>query len=100
MAKKTYLVTRGGVLGLTVGQRIQRENLHPSLEAHVTLVPDEKEDGGGAKLEVGKPLNATEKKAIIGKRLEELGIVYSADLSVVKMLELLPAGEAEAIFPK
>lgn len=89
-----YLVTRSGVQGLEKGAYIYREKLHPSLVAHVTEAPEEKEK---PELEVGKPLNAAEKKAIIGKRLDELGVPYASNLGVDKMIALLPDGEAAAM---
>lgn len=87
--------------GVTVGDVVEFESLHPVLKPNVRLMrgeagvalttatPGAGNDGTG-----GKP-----RKEIIAARLKELSIEFKGNFGAEKLSELLPDGELEALFP-
>lgn len=84
--------------GVTVGDVVQLEKVHPSLKSHVRKLSDK----ASAELVPATPNATSEKQArkeAITKRLDELGIEYKGNLGADKLAELLPDGELEKLFP-
>ena len=81
--------------GVSVGDVVEIEKLHPSLKPHVinlsdaALTPATPDAGTGEK----------SRKEIIQERLTELGIEFKGTLGAEKLSELLPDGELEKLFP-
>lgn len=95
-----YEVVRGWY-GVKVGDVVEMEKVHPSLESHLRLMRGE---AGGA-LTPATPgagndgTGGKSRKEIIADRLRELGIEFKGNLGAEKLSELLPEGELEALFP-
>lgn len=84
--------------GVTLGQVIELENLHPALKSNVRQMLGE----AGGELTPATPEAGTEtksRKEIIQARLTELGIEFKGNLGSEKLSELLPEGELEKLFP-
>ncbi|MEL7694950.1 MULTISPECIES: hypothetical protein [Pantoea] len=84
--------------GVTKGDVVQLETLHPSLKSHVRKLSDK----ASADLVPATPSATSDKQArkdAITKRLDELGIEYKGNLGADKLAELLPDGELEKLFP-
>lgn len=87
--------------GVTVGDVVEFESLHPVLKPNVRLMRGE----AGGTLNPATPgagNNGSEgksRKEIIAERLKELNIEFKGTLGAEKLSELLPDGEFEKLFP-
>lgn len=84
--------------GVSLGDVVQLEKLHPSLKSHVRKLSGK----ASAELSPATPDATTEKqsrKEVVVKRLDELGIEHKGNLGAEKLAELLPDGELEKLFP-
>lgn len=84
--------------GVTVGDVVEFESLHPALKPNVRLMRGE----AGGTLTPATPGAGNEgksRKEIIADRLKELGIDFKGTLGAEKLSELLPEGEFEKLFP-
>lgn len=84
--------------GVTVGDVVDFESLHPALKANVRLMRGE----AGTVLTLATPgagNDGKSRKEIIADRLKELGIEFKGTLGAEKLSELLPEGEFEKLFP-
>lgn len=79
--------------GVKVGQVVELEKLHPSLKSHVIELTEQDDEGNQVEL------TTKERKAKIAERLTELGIEFKATFGIDKLIELLPDGELEKLFP-
>ncbi|WP_313486927.1 hypothetical protein [Pseudescherichia sp.] len=84
--------------GVTVGDVVEFESLHPALKPNVRLMRGE---AGGALTPAtpGAGNDGKSRKEIIADRLKELGIEFKGTLGAEKLSELLPEGEFEKLFP-
>lgn len=84
--------------GVTVGDVVEFESLHPALKPNVRLMRGE---AGGALTPAtpGAGNEGKSRKEIIADRLKELGIEFKGTLGAEKLSELLPDGELEKLFP-
>lgn len=84
--------------GVTVGDVVEFESLHPALKPNVRLMRGE---AGGALTPAtpGAGNEGKSRKEIIADRLKELGIEFKGTLGAEKLSELLPEGEFEKLFP-
>lgn len=84
--------------GVTVGDVVEFESLHPALKPNVRLMRGE---AGGALTPAtpGAGHEGKSRKGIIADRLKELGIEFKGTLGAEKLSELLPEGEFEKLFP-
>lgn len=84
--------------GVTVGDVVEFESLHPALKPNVRLMRGE----AGGTLNPATPGAGNDdksRKEIIADRLKELGIEFKGSLGAEKLSELLPDGEIEKLFP-
>ncbi|EJA3078712.1 hypothetical protein MYD35_004113 [Cronobacter sakazakii] len=84
--------------GVSLGDVVELENLHPSLKSHVRKLSGK----ASAELTPATPDASTDKQArkqAITKRLDDLGIEYKGNMGVDKLAGLLPEGELDKIFP-
>lgn len=84
--------------GVTVGDVVEFESLHPVLKPNVRL---KRGDAGGTlnPATPGAGNDGKSRKEIIADRLKELGIEFKGTLGAEKLSELLPEGELEKLFP-
>ncbi|WP_313111440.1 hypothetical protein [Pseudescherichia sp.] len=83
--------------GVTVGDVVEFESLHPALKPNVRLMRGE----AGGTLNPATPgagKDGKSRKEIIADRLKELGIEFKGTLGAEKLSELLPDGELEKLF--
>ena len=83
--------------GVTVGDVVEFESLHPALKPNVRLMRGE----AGGTLNPATPgagNDGKSRKEIIADRLKELGIDFKGTLGAEKLSELLPEGEIEKLF--
>lgn len=83
--------------GVTVGDVVEFESLHPVLKPNVRLMRGE----AGGTLNPATPgagNDGKSRKEIIADRLKELGIEFKGTLGAEKLSELLPDGELEKLF--
>ncbi|WP_431614185.1 hypothetical protein [Enterobacter hormaechei] len=81
--------------GVSVGDVVEIEKLHPALKPHVM----ELSDAALTPATPGASTDVKSRKEIIGARLTELGIEFKGNLGAEKLSELLPEGELEKLFP-
>lgn len=85
--------------GVTLGQVVEIEKLHPALKSNVRLMRGE----AGGELSPATPdagTDAKSRKEVIQARLTELGIEFKGTLGAEKLGELLPDGELDKLFPE
>ncbi|KMK17794.1 hypothetical protein [Pluralibacter gergoviae] len=85
--------------GVTLGQVVEIDKLHPALKSNVRLMRGE----AGGELSPATPAAGTDaksRKEVIQARLTELGIEFKGTLGVEKLGELLPDGELDKLFPE
>ncbi|KMK11040.1 hypothetical protein ABW06_23415 [Pluralibacter gergoviae] len=85
--------------GVTLGQVVEIEKIHPALKSNVRLMRGE----AGGELSPATPAAGTDTKShkeVIQARLTELGIEFKGTLGAEKLAELLPPGELEKLFPE
>lgn len=97
--------------GVAAGTVIERDNLHPSLKAHVTPFLEAKNEAvlevatpgaksGGKKLaETQKDSDEGKRKGLIAKALKDAGIKFDGRLSADELGQLLPEGKLAELFP-
>lgn len=87
--------------GVTVGDVVEFENLHPVLKPNVRLMRGE----AGGTLNPATPgagnngSDGKSRKEIIADRLKELGIEFDGRKGADELASLLPDGELEKLFP-
>lgn len=83
--------------GVKLGDVFETEKLHPSLKSNVRPIK-----GQAAELVPATPGAKTEpanRKSAVCKRLKELEIQFDGRKGVDELIELLPEGELEKLFP-
>lgn len=83
--------------GVTVGDVVEFESLHPALKPNVRLMRGEA--GALTPATRGAGSEGKSRKEIIADRLKELDIEFKGTLGAEKLSELLPEGEFEKLFP-
>lgn len=84
--------------GVSLGQVVEMETLHPALKSNVRLMRGE----AGGTLTPATPEGGTgekSRKEIIAERLKELNIEFKGNLGADRLAELLPEDELEKLFP-
>ncbi|AXF76058.1 hypothetical protein LU604_10890 [Erwinia tracheiphila] len=84
--------------GVSAGDVVQLEKVHPSLKSHVRKLSDK----ASAQLVPATPDATADKQARkekIAARLKELGVEFKGTLGADRLAELLPDGELEKLFP-
>jgi len=84
--------------GVTIGDVVELDNLHPALKSNVRLMRGE----AGMELTPATPeagIGTKSRKEIIASRLTELGVEFKGNLGAEKLGELLPEGELSELFP-
>jgi len=82
--------------GVTIGDVVEFENLHPALKPNVRLM----HGAAAGELTVATPgADSKSRKEVIAARLKELDIEFKGNLGADKLAELLPKGELDKLFP-
>lgn len=84
--------------GVALGDVVELGKVHPSLKPHVRKLSDK----AAAELVPATPGAGTDNKArkeAVIARLDALGIEHKGNLGLEKLIELLPEGEFEKLFP-
>ena len=82
--------------GVTIGDVVEFENLHPALKPNVRLM----RGAAAGELTVASPgADTKSRKEVIASRLKELDIEFKGNLGADKLAELLPKGELDKLFP-